>query len=340
MTTPRFPRDHPHPPPYQAPLAILVTLIVFSLVVYTSIVMPGVPATPPTEGELLLLRNLNPLNDVHSVELALEKEAEMVEKGLRSVARQKTEQLRHALDQLTTRHMPSRLKALRDSHQIVGERLVDIQSGTETVPELLNPKEDGAAPKGQMKPPMELAEIKDYLESWLHLLHDTLGRAKQETYEGIWQAYHDLTVQTLYIWDREYLSRMPPRRHDNSIFLSVATYRDENCVNTLNWAYEKSKDPTNLFVGLVQQNCHKDCKSGILDGGKIDDVEPDVDCYKAFCEGPMKTYCGNVRLLDIDEPESLGPYAARYFASKLWHGEQWYMQIDAHMTFAEDWDER
>ena len=71
------------------------------------------------------------------------------------------------------------------------------------------------------------------------------------------------------------------------------------------------------------------------------DVEPDEDCYKAFCDLPEgKELCekGHIRLLDINEPESLGPYAARYFASKIWYGEQWFMQTDAHMTFVQDWD--
>jgi hypothetical protein len=31
--------------------------------------------------------------------------------------------------------------------------------------------------------------------------------------------------------------------------------------------------------------------------------------------------------LFIDEDESLGPYAARFFASKLWYGETWYLQM-------------
>ena len=71
------------------------------------------------------------------------------------------------------------------------------------------------------------------------------------------------------------------------------------------------------------------------------DVEPDEDCHKVFCESEEgRELCanGNVRALHIDEPESLGPYAARYFASKLWYGEQWFMQTDAHMTFLQDWD--
>ena len=360
----------PPPPPFQILGAILMTLVLFSMVVYMSLLPVPSSTTPITTttttttkggsgttaavAAAAALRQLNPMRDIQGIEAVLQENTEKMDRGIRSVARRKQEQLQQALGHLllTTRNnnMPHRLKTLRESHQIVGERLVDIQSGTETVPELLHPRSDtadapgggggeGARIRGD-QPPMELAEIKNYLEEWLHSLHETLGRAKHATFEGIWQAYHDLTVQTLYVWDREYLSRMPPRRTDQSIFLSVATYRDENCLPTLNGAYQKSKNPSNLFVGLVQQNCHQDCKSGIMDGGGVEDVEPDVDCYKAFCEGPMRAYCGNVRVLNINESESLGPYAARYFASKLWYGEQWFMQTDAHMTFAQDWDDR
>ncbi len=49
----------------------------------------------------------------------------------------------------------------------------------------------------------------------------------------------------------------------------------------------------------------------------------------------MGQYCDHLRVLRINESESLGPAMARYFASKLWHGEAFYMQIDAHMFFAE-----
>ena len=40
------------------------------------------------------------------------------------------------------------------------------------------------------------------------------------------------------------------------------------------------------------------------------------------------------------EQESLGPCVARYFASKLWAGEQYFMQIDSHIWFAQNWDEK
>lgn len=248
----------------------------------------------------------------------------------------KRKQLRSALNSLTAQHMPMRLYQLRETNEIVGERLSEIKAGTETVEEVLHGVSDTSA-----KPPMELQEITNYLTEWIHTLHDHLADAKHATYQGIWQTYHDLAVKTLYPWDRDYLKRMPRRRNDGSIFLSLATYRDENCISTISQAYKKAKNPEKLFVGLVQQNCHADCRSGILEGGKTESVEPDQDCYKAFCDtedGRAHCAAGRVRPLDIDEPESLGPYAARYFASKLWYGEQWFMQTDAHMTFAQDWD--
>lgn len=251
------------------------------------------------------------------------------EPSLRATVVSKRKELRSALESLTAQHMPMRLYKLREKNEIVGERLPEIKAGSETVEELLHGVTDVSN-----QPPMELEEIRNYLEEWIHTLHDTLVEAKHATYQGIWQSYHDLAVKTLYPWDRQYLQRMPPRRDDGSIFLSLATYRDENCLNTVSQAYAKAKHPEKLFIGLVQQNCHRDCRSGILEGGKVEDVEPDQDCYKAFCEtedGKKHCEAGRVRLLDIEEPESLGPYAARYFASKLWYGEQWFMQTDAHM---------
>lgn len=135
---------------------------------------------------------------------------------------------------------------------------------------------------------------------------------------------------------------MPQRREDGSVFLSVVSFRDEYCLDTLKGAFAKAKNPEKLFVGLVQQNCEDEtCRSGVLEGGKMEDVKPDPDCYVLFCSSEIgKKYCdgGHVRLLRMKEHESLGPYMARYFASKLWAGEEWYMQIDSHMTFLQDWD--
>mmetsp|Transcript_7748 Transcript_7748/g.22774 ORF Transcript_7748/g.22774 Transcript_7748/m.22774 type:complete len:425 (-) Transcript_7748:519-1793(-) len=236
--------------------------------------------------------------------------------------------------------VPMRLRKLLNKHEIVGSNLALIAKGTETVEEIIHGTKsyDG----GSDQPPMTLREIEYFITGFLQKLHEKYAEIKRATHDQIWQTYHDIAVKSLYPWDREYLQRMPERRSDGSIFLSLATYRDENCLNTITWAYEKSKNPEKLFVGLVQQNCESNCRSGVLEGGKMVDVDPDDDCYNLFCESTVgKPHChsGRVRVLHINETESLGPYAARYFASKLWYGEEWYMQIDAHMTFLQDWDD-
>ena len=63
----------------------------------------------------------------------------------------------------------------------------------------------------------------------------------------------------------------------------------------------------------------------------VSDAPPDADGVKDFCESgePWAAYCraGNVRVLRVRESESLGPAVARYFASKLWGGEEYFMQV-------------
>lgn len=185
-------------------------------------------------------------------------------------------------------------------------------------------------------PAMTLAEVTEYLTKWISQLHEHLSHYKKSRAEEIWDAFYNLTYHTLYPWDQEYLQRMPQRRRDGSIFLSLVTYRDENCLHTLQEAYNKAKDAHQLFVGLVQQNCHHDCVTGIMDDGKSHPADPDPNCYQLFCASDIgKPHCeaNRVRILDVDEPESLGPYMARYFASKLWDGEEWYMQVQYNIIW-------
>jgi len=240
-----------------------------------------------------------------------------------------------------------RVQYLLAQSQIVGNRLEEVKAGTKTVEEIIHSGHNigaaGAASRihNHKSAPMTLSEILTFLQSFLKKLNSSNIRNKHTTFHGIWAAYHDLTVKTLYPWDQDYLSRMPTRREDGSVYLSVVSFRDEFCPATLMEAFAKAKNPEKLFVGLVQQNCEDKCRSGILDNNKMVDVKPDADCYLLFCSSQVgKKYCneGHIRLLRMKESESLGPYLARYFASKLWNGEQWYMQIDSHMTFLQDWD--
>jgi [Skp1-protein]-hydroxyproline N-acetylglucosaminyltransferase len=113
---------------------------------------------------------------------------------------------------------------------------------------------------------------------------------------------------------------------------------------TIKSLYSMAERPDRLFIGLFQQNCFdSSCRTGVLEGGKVQDAPPDVDCYKEFCaseEGIASQACitGQVRLFNVNESESLGPYMARYLGSKFYRGEQYYLQIDSHSEFVKSWD--
>lgn len=239
-----------------------------------------------------------------------------------------------------------RVQSLLAQSQIVGDHLQEVKDGKKTVEEAIHQRSDnkgsagivgtGALSHNHKSAPMTLNEILTFLNLFLKKLNSSNIKNKHATYHGIWSAYHDLVAKYLYPWDQEYLRRMPSRRKDDgSIYLSVVSFRDEFCTETLKEAFNKAKNPDNLFIGLVQQNCEGEkCRRG-------NKVGPDPDCYNLFCSSTTgKKYCndGQLRLLKMKETSSLGPYMARYFASKLWMGEQWYMQIDSHMSFIQNWD--
>lgn len=263
-----------------------------------------------------------------------------------------------------------RLRLLRNKHEIVGERIKEIRSGSTTIQEIihghdLSNHDEYADNKNEAMP---YKEIISFLKSYIYTLHEIFIEKKHASYVDIWEAYHDLTVKTLYPWDRQYLHRMPRRRaiDDDSIFVSIVSFRDEHCLNTLLSLYDQAKYPENIYVGLVQQNCYgTNCRSGLLENYTFLHTLPDSDCYALFCETNIgKPLCDadqrilqtnntnyyhqrrqkplsnvpRIRVLQMNESEALGPYMARYFASKLWYGEQWYMQIDSHTKFIPSWD--
>jgi hypothetical protein len=250
-----------------------------------------------------------------------------------------------------TRKLTARVQQLLAQNQIVGTNLRDVHDGKRAVEEIIHSSgirnfqqknnndtslgsstigAAGATSRQRMSSaPMTLNEVLVFLTSFLTKLNSSNIKNKRATFHGIWSAYHDLVVKELYPWDQEYLSRMPPRRQDGSIYLSIVSFRDEACPDTLKQAFTGAMYPEKLFVGLVQQN--------MFEGAK-----PDPDCYVLFCSsevGNKLCNSGNVRLLQMKDSETLGPYMARYFASKLWQGEEWYVQTDSHMKFQQHWDE-
>ena len=71
-------------------------------------------------------------------------------------------------------------------------------------------------------------------------------------------------------------------------------------------------------------------------GRRCSTTTPDVNDIKQFYTDPdYVKYCNSrqIRALYVNKTESNGPTAARYFARKLWGGETYFLQFNAHLRF-------
>jgi hypothetical protein len=117
-----------------------------------------------------------------------------------------------------------------------------------------------------------------------------------------------------------------------TIFVSIASFRDPQCMHTLLWALRQAKHPERVFVGVLQQN----------------NVDMDVDCMSVSLEKPsspkdaelLLKWRQQVRILRVDYLIARGPAWARYMViDKLFQKEDYVLQIDSHTRFVPDWDE-
>lgn len=116
-----------------------------------------------------------------------------------------------------------------------------------------------------------------------------------------------------------------PQMYDvvpGTIFVSVASYRDDECHDTVFELFSKANNPDRIYVGVVQQNKKKE-----------------EDCFIKCSECAMRLERGQIRRKDYDHCQARGPTFARYIASQLWRGEEWYLMIDSHTKFEKGWDE-
>jgi len=212
-----------------------------------------------------------------------------------------------------------------------------------------------------------MAGITAILQRFVAAFHSANRRLSAEGADAmtIIQTYFRLTDEYLKPFDEAYRNQpIFPIRDDGSIFLSLAAFREHLLAASMRNAFDHAKYPDKLFVGAVVQNCFGrvledgvtidttglPCKTGAQvvgknaqgqDQTKVSDAPPDPNGIEEFCSDPQyRKYCdkGQVRVLYVHETESVGPAVARYYASKLWGGETYFMQCDSHLLFAQDWD--
>lgn len=106
----------------------------------------------------------------------------------------------------------------------------------------------------------------------------------------------------------------------NTIFVSIASYRDAECSRTLDTIFNNAKYPERIFIGICEQN-----KKGFIEESCVNHM--------------LLKYKNNIRIIKIDYMDAKGPTYARYHCANLWDGEEYFLQIDSHTTFIKNWDD-
>mmetsp|Transcript_10231 Transcript_10231/g.13313 ORF Transcript_10231/g.13313 Transcript_10231/m.13313 type:complete len:561 (-) Transcript_10231:1558-3240(-) len=182
----------------------------------------------------------------------------------------------------------------------------------------------GINPKGKIVHPSVTGEI-----SFMKECYDS-ERSKPASFEYI---YDDPDAEINGDWEKPCEENYNKVGFDikgkSSIFVSVASYRDGVCQATIESAIARAKYPSRLVFGIVEQNyvgdepCVPDCSQGSTNS-------QDLICR----------YLSQIRLFRVSSLHSQGPTWARHRSDRLYRGETYKLQIDAHMVFVRDWDEK
>ena len=101
-----------------------------------------------------------------------------------------------------------------------------------------------------------------------------------------------------------------------SLFVNIICFKDPDVVNTVCDLFNKAYDPKRITVGVVLQ-----------------EDEQELYRYKLLERIP------NVKLIVHPTSWAEGSGKARFEGIKLYEGENYYFQTDAHMRFDQDWEE-
>ena len=113
-----------------------------------------------------------------------------------------------------------------------------------------------------------------------------------------------------------------------TIYVGIASYRDFQCRLTVESIFGRARYPERVRVGVVDQ---------IVNGEDVVCNEPVKPCEtnpdQALCK-----YKNQVDVYEMDAVLSIGPVFARHIGYRMYRGEYYATQSDAHVTYTLDWD--
>ena len=112
-----------------------------------------------------------------------------------------------------------------------------------------------------------------------------------------------------------------------SIFLMIASYRDFQCRETVISALTNAANPEVLYIGIVDQ----------ISAGDTPCDRPNISC--AVDQSQMLcVHADRISVFTMDAELATGPTTARHIGNRLYRGQAFSLQIDAHCVFTRHWD--
>lgn len=118
---------------------------------------------------------------------------------------------------------------------------------------------------------------------------------------------------------KKHIYPLPSYINNDLIFINLASYRDKECPNTINSLISQSSNWENLRINICQQNSEEDTDA-------LDNLE---DKYNKI-----------ISINRISYLEARGPTYARFLIQQKYSGEEYYLQIDSHTIFENNWDDK
>ena len=112
------------------------------------------------------------------------------------------------------------------------------------------------------------------------------------------------------------------QRHE-TIFVAIASYRDFQCQQTIESILSRAKYPQRIRIAVIDQ----------LDlENDLPCSEPEVPCTQnpnqILCQ-----YANQIDFMEMDAAYAVGPVFARHLGHRMYRGEYFAMQCDAHGEF-------
>lgn len=123
-----------------------------------------------------------------------------------------------------------------------------------------------------------------------------------------------------------------------TIFISVASYRDPDCKTTLEDIFEKAEFPNRIYIGVCEQNHQDEIRETCVPMRNPNKVSTEQGVLGEYIE--IDKSLERISVIRVPYIDAKGPTYARYLCSSLWNGQTYYLQIDSHTTFMKNWDSK